>query len=127
MGTVLVVDDDPEILQLLQMTLKTAGYDVLTARTGSEFKTQALKSRPDLIVLDIMLGDEYGPDIYDKLIHQGLDADVPVIFLSALAEDRPLEEPRPGRKYALLGKPFEITQLIHEIQILTGEVRKNSP
>lgn len=120
MGTVLIVDDDSEILQLLKMTLETAGYDVLTARNGREFESQVKKQRPDLIVLDIMLGEEYGPDLYDKLLGRGLDPDVPVIFLSALAEDRPLEEPRPGHKYALLGKPFDISQLIHEIEVLTG-------
>ncbi len=123
MATILIVDDDPEILQLLKLTLETSGYHVLTAKTGDDFQTQALRNHPDLIVLDIMLGEEYGPDLYDKLLVSGLSANVPVIFLSALAEDRPLEEPRPGHKYALLGKPFEISQLLQEIQVLLAAAK----
>lgn len=127
MATVLIVDDDLEILQLLKLTLETAGYDAPTAKSGEEFEAKVMRHHPDLIVLDIMLGDEYGPDIYDKLLAKGLSSKVPVIFLSALAEDRPLEEPRPGHKYALLGKPFDISKLVREIQVLLGEGPKPAP
>lgn len=119
MFPILVVDDDPEILQLLKMTLEQAGHEVITAQTGAEFLAQAMVQQPELIVLDIMLGEDFGPDLYDKLLAQGFDKRIPVIFLSALAEDRPMEEPRPGHRYALLGKPFDTAQLLREIETLT--------
>ena len=120
MAMVLVVDDDPEILQLLRLTLGAAGFDIVTAQTGNEFETKVMRKQPDVIVLDIMLGEENGPTVYDRLLTRGLDPKIPVIFLSALAEDRPLEEPREGHKYALVGKPFDPAKLIREIELLAN-------
>lgn len=119
MGTkVLVVDDDPEILQLLELTLLSSGYDAMLARDADEFRTKVWIMKPDLIILDIMLGEDNGPEIYDKLLGQGFDPDVPIIFLSALASDRPAVAPQEGRRYALIGKPFDPDKLVEEISTL---------
>jgi len=112
---VLVVDDDPEILELLALTLTSSGYEAALARNAEEFRQKAWLLTPDLIILDIMLGEDNGPEIYDKLLAQGFNPDIPIIFLSALASDRPDVAPQQGRRYALIGKPFDPDKLVEEI------------
>ena len=112
---VLIVDDDWAILELLKFTLERAGYEVDVAQNGQEFREKAVASRWDLIILDLMLGDEDGARIHDELVKKGYDESVPVVYLSALAQDISPTPPRPGRHFALLAKPFDPDKLVQEI------------
>ena len=118
MSTVLIVDDDAALVDVLGHALTYAGYNILTAADGKEFEEQTRKQKPDAIILDILLGDQYGPAIYDKLLENGLDRNVPVVFLSSLAQDCALSRPRRGRTYALLSKPCDHHQLVRELRCL---------
>src|ERR1051326_122047 len=77
----LVVEDEPNILELLSASLRYAGFEVITAAGGSEAVQAAQRHRPDLIVLDIMLPDMDGFDVIRRL--RGGGARVPVVFLTA--------------------------------------------
>lgn len=114
---ILLVDDEIEILHLLEEWLKMNGFEVHSAQNGHEFREKALSLRPDLIILDIMLGGENGPQLYDELLNEGLDRKVPVIFLTGLGEFS--ESPAsPGRTYTLRTKPFNPNELVQDIQCL---------
>ena len=115
---ILVVEDDRDIAQLLSFILTAENYEVALASDEQEFRREAFKARPDLIILDIMLGDENGPEVYEKLLGEGLDAGIPVIFLSALASHVQQSAPRPGRNFALVAKPFDPNKLVSEIASL---------
>ena len=117
---ILLVDDDRTILRLLEFELMSEGFNVVTARNGEEFRSKALSGKPSLIVLDIMLGTENGALIYNELLLNGLDRQIPVIFLTALAEDRPSSPASPGHTYALYSKPFDSERLVREIHALVG-------
>jgi two-component system OmpR family response regulator len=78
---VLVVDDEPNIRELVQVALKFHGCSVSTARSGREALRQAEAARPDLIVLDVMLPDLDGFEVCRRLRAAGNE--VPVIFLTA--------------------------------------------
>ncbi len=112
---ILVVDDDKKILKMLEFHLVSEGFDVVTAKNGDEFRLKALSEKPRLIILDIMLGTENGALIYNELLLSGLDRQIPVIFLTALAEDRPPSPAGPGHTYALYSKPFDSDKLVREI------------
>ena len=85
--SILVVDDDPVVGVLLQETLEGAGYIIFLADTGYSAVQAAIIHEPDLILLDIMLPDITGYDVYKKIkAHQSL-AETPVIFISALEEE----------------------------------------
>ena len=112
---ILVVDDEWSMQELLKNTLSLSGFDVLIAGNDVEFREQAFSQKPDVIILDLMLGDKDGTKVYNRLLAEGLDASIPVIFLSALAQDRPPTPPRPDRKYALIGKPFDTEELVHQL------------
>jgi two-component system OmpR family response regulator len=77
----LVVEDDPAILDLLSAALRFAGFEVTTAITASEaFKTVAV-GPPDLMLLDIMLPDQDGFEVLRRIRGQGIGC--PVLFLTA--------------------------------------------
>jgi DNA-binding response OmpR family regulator len=120
MKKILIADDDATILKLLEFTFKDCGFHVITVENERQFLDAAKAHRPDIIILDIMLGDKDGTQSYHKLLAEGFDRRVPVVFLSALAQDRPLTPPKPGRTYALLGKPFDPDALVKEVQELVN-------
>ena len=122
MCRILVIDDDKSVLNLLKYRLGVEGFDVVTAQNDEEFRTLAFEQKPDLIILDIWLGNKNGAFIYDSLLAKGFDHRVPVIFLTALAQDRPEAQPSSppasGRKVMLRSKPFDPDALIKDIQTL---------
>ena len=121
MSTILIVDDDADIVEVLGRALTYAGFNVLTAADGKEFEAQIRKQKPDAIILDIMLGDEFGPQSYEKLLADGFDRNVPVVFLSSLAQDCELTHMQKGHTYALLSKPVDSQQLVEELRALIPE------
>ena len=83
--TVLVVDDDVKTVELVKLYLDRDGYQVLTAYDGVEALRLARESRPDLIVLDLMLPDIDGLEVCRILRHE---SDVPIIMLTARSTDQ---------------------------------------
>ena len=86
--TILVVDDEPQILEIVQDYLKQAGYRVHTARDGQTAITLARHEHPDLVVLDLMLpGGMDGLEVCRHLRRDAVLADVPIIMLTARVEE----------------------------------------
>lgn len=119
---ILVVDDEWGILELLRVKLSKRGFDVVTARNRQEFLESIFKDKPDLVILDIWLGnDGGGPQLYDEAIERGFDPAVPVIFISALVEEgTPPKHAVRGGRYALYGKPFDFDVMLEDIFCLIG-------
>jgi two-component system OmpR family response regulator len=110
----LVVEDDPNILELLAASLRFAGFEVATARTGSEGVTAALRSRPDLVVLDVLLPDLDGFEVIKLMRAEG--ARIPVVFLTArdTTEDKIRGLTLGGDDYVT--KPFSLEELTARIR-----------
>jgi len=110
----LVVEDDPNILELLSASLRFAGFEITTATTGSEAVTQASRVRPDLVVLDVMLPDLDGFEVVKKLRAQG--GRVPVVFLTArdAIDDKIRGLTLGGDDYVT--KPFSLEELTARIR-----------
>lgn len=81
MRTILVVDDEPQLLRALQVNLQAEGYQVLTALDGTMALQHAANNHPDLIVLDLGLPDINGVDVITKIRRTG--SSTPIIVLSA--------------------------------------------
>lgn len=112
---VLVVDDDWSIRELLRNVLIVYGFDARLAKDAEEFRQIAFQEKLDAIILDLMLANDDGMDVYNRLIKDGLDSTLPVIFISALAEDRPPTFPAKNHKFALIGKPFDPAKLVQAL------------
>lgn len=119
MERILIVDDEPDILELLKDTFACSRFEVVTACNAEEFREQIQQRRFDAIILDIVLGDHDGTILYNRFVdEEGLDPRIPVIFLSALAGDKPSHLPQRGRVYLLIGKPFEPDKLVQQVEKL---------
>src|SRR5579883_811535 len=112
----LVVEDEPNILELLSASLRYAGFDVVTAAAGTEAVQAAQRHRPDLIVLDVMLPDMDGFDVVRRLRSGG--ARVPVVFLTArdATEDKIRGLTLGGDDYVT--KPFSLEEVIARIRAI---------
>ncbi len=86
MKTILVVDDEQDIVDFLRYNLQKDGYRVLTARTGRQALEQA-RHRPDCVLLDIMMPELDGKDVLKALRKDPETADIPVVFLTAKGSD----------------------------------------
>jgi two-component system OmpR family response regulator len=111
---VLVVDDEPNIRELVQVALKFHGCSVSTARNGREALRQAEAARPDLIVLDVMLPDLDGFEVCRRLRAAGNE--VPVIFLTArdTSSDTVTGLAIGGDDYVT--KPFSVEALVARVR-----------
>ncbi|QVQ50671.1 response regulator transcription factor [Spiractinospora alimapuensis] len=113
---ILVVDDEPNIRDLVQAALRFHGFTVVTARTGNEGLALARTERPDLIVLDVLLPDVNGFDVCRQL--RDAQNNVPVIYLTA--RDTPSDTVTGlslgGDDYVT--KPFSVEALIARIRAL---------
>ncbi|HTL46970.1 MAG TPA: response regulator [Verrucomicrobiae bacterium] len=119
---ILICDDESSLLRFLKQHFAGQGYRVDTAKSGHEFQRRAHRSRPDLIILDIVLPDGLGTDYYEKLLRSGFDSSVPVIFLSALAQGLPPRHGTQEGRFALFGKPFDLAKLRSEMRRLLSSV-----
>jgi len=83
---VLIVEDDASLRLGLQKTLRSAGFRVLTASTGTEGLDSALAERPDLVLLDLMLPGLNGYEVCEEI--RRADAHMPIIMLTAKGEEQ---------------------------------------
>jgi DNA-binding response OmpR family regulator len=117
MARVLLVDDDPAILRLLEVNFRLEGFETSTASRGEEALATAAEQRPDAIVLDLMLPGLDGTEVYRRLRDDASLSTVPVVFLSA----RPFEDDLASLRVTnatFVTKPFDPAALIETVQDL---------
>ncbi|MFD5093996.1 response regulator transcription factor [Amycolatopsis thailandensis] len=113
-GRILVVEDEPYLADLVITALRYEGYTVAVAGTGQEAMTGVERFRPDLLVLDVLLPDDSGLEICQRLRRSGFDA--PVVFLTArdATEDKIAGLRAGGDDY--ITKPFRLEELVLRIR-----------
>jgi Response regulators consisting of a CheY-like receiver domain and a winged-helix DNA-binding domain len=109
---VLLVDDDPAILRLLEVNFRLEGFETLTASRGEDALIAVAEGAPDAVVLDVMLPGIDGREVYRRLREDPASAALPVVFLTA----RPGEEERTPPGAACLGKPFDPQELVNTVR-----------
>ena len=123
--TVLVVDDEPNIRELVQVALQFHGCSVTTASTGKDALKQIDAARPDLIVLDVMLPDLDGFEVVRRLRAAGNE--VPVIFLTArdTSSDTVTGLALGGDDYVT--KPFSVESLVARVRAVLRRASRTVP
>lgn len=118
--TILVVDDEKEVLDWLEKRLSSETYVVLMALTAKEALEKARRHKLDLILMDIVLPDMEGSEVVRILAKDSLTAHIPVIFMSGIVskedEHTQIEINVGGRLYRAVIKPFAFEELLKEIQ-----------
>jgi CheY-like chemotaxis protein len=108
---ILVADDDPEILTLLSMRLKSRGYEVLEASDGEKALEQAREQSPDLVLLDVMMPQKNGWEVARELKQDPKTKEIGIVILTAIGEKmNELTSPLYGAD-AYVDKPFEFDKL----------------
>jgi DNA-binding response OmpR family regulator len=115
MPRILLVDDDPAILRLLEVNFRMEGFAVDVAGHGEEALAAASNATPDVVVLDLMMPGMDGHEIFERLRAMPETATVPVIFLTARGKDDALE----GADAVYMQKPFDTIELVHAARSLT--------
>jgi len=127
--TILIVDDDPDFVTSIKEIVESGGYKALTAFDGRAGLESAKKSRPDLVLLDVMMTER---DEGFKVLHQIREtpeiAAVPVILVSSIYTDLPAFKvmPEAGREDAdlFLPKPVDPKDLLQQVARLLKEGRQ---
>jgi DNA-binding response OmpR family regulator len=119
---VLVVDDDPVIVRLLEVNLRLEGHDVETASRGEEALERATATSPDLLIMDVMMPGLDGWDTLQRLRDRPAFATTPVILLSARAQDEDRSRGLELRSVSYVAKPFDPARLMELVgSLLRGE------
>jgi two-component system alkaline phosphatase synthesis response regulator PhoP len=109
---ILVCDDEKHIVRLVQINLEREGYQVITAYDGKEGLTKAEAEKPDLIVLDVMMPYMDGFEVLRNLKKNPDTRDIPVIMLTAKAQDADVFRGWKEGVDTYLTKPFNPMELI---------------
>ena len=109
---ILAVDDEKHIVRLVQVNLERQGYEVITAYDGKEALQKVEEERPDLVVLDVMMPYMDGFEVLQTLRRNPSTRDIPVIMLTAKAQDADVFRGWQSGVDCYLTKPFNPMELI---------------
>ena len=116
--TVLVADDDEDILQLVSFRLERAGYTVVTAADGQQALAAARQHQPDLAVLDVMMPGLNGYEVTRQLRADPATAAIPVILLTARVQEADVSRGFEAGADDYLRKPFSPQELRSRVQAI---------
>ena len=119
-STILVVDDHPDVVDILRITLESKGFNVRCAYSGKDLFAGLEELKPDLIILDIMMPEMDGLKVLARLRENSDTASIPVILLTAMVQQEDvIEGYKTGADYYIM-KPFTSTQVLEGINLILG-------
>ncbi len=126
MKKILIVDDDEDIVDLVVNRLKKNHYDAISATDGESGIKKAVKEKPDLIIMDILMPGMQGGDAAKILKSQDITKDIPILFFTALStflkNSKELDTINVGGQfYPAIAKPFDPEKLLSTIKSLLEE------
>ncbi len=126
MKKILVVDDEPDIIELTQKRLEANNYKVILASDGKWGLKKAQEEKPDLILMDVLMPEMQGGDAVRLLQADEATKHIPILFLSGgMVNLPPGEETRGvdigGKFFTAVAKPFKLEKLLSEIKKLIGD------
>ncbi|MBP6964582.1 MAG: response regulator [Armatimonadetes bacterium] len=113
---ILTVDDEKHIVRLIQVNLERQGYEVVTAYDGREALEKVDSERPDLVILDVMMPYMDGFEVLQNMKRNPSTRDIPVIMLTAKAQDADVFKGWQSGVDCYLTKPFNPMELLSFVQ-----------
>ena len=110
-GRILLVDDDPRLVNIVAMYLNIEGYEVATAQNGEEGLQEIEAQQPDLVILDVMMPGMDGLEACRRIRGNPQTANLPVLMFSALSGEDDIERARLAGANHLITKPFNLVGL----------------
>ena len=122
---ILVVDDEQDIVTIIGKVLKKNGYEVITANDGLECIDKVSRVQPDLILLDNIMPNMDGLAVLAKLKDSKETQDIPVIMVTAIADQEHITGAQKGGAVEYIIKPFDYTVLLEKIdQVLKSKQKR---
>lgn len=116
MKKILVIDDLPENIFILQDRLTQEGYEVITAHGGTEGLEKAYSNLPNLILLDVMMPDMNGFDVCNTLVNDDRTKHIPIILVTAKAAAEDIKAGLESGAFDYIKKPFNRVELMARVQ-----------
>ena len=117
---ILVVDDEPRIIQLVEAMLTGHGYEVISAGDGVAALERVSRDQPDLVLLDVMMPKMDGTTVAEHMQDDSRTKGIPIVFLTSLVAENELNREGPeigGRLF--LAKPFRLEDLLYIVETAT--------
>ncbi|MFA0749654.1 MAG: hypothetical protein SLRJCFUN_000057 [Candidatus Fervidibacter sp.] len=119
---ILVADDDPAILELVRINLEARGYQVLTVDNGADAIRIAMREKPDLLILDVLMPEVDGYEVMRVLKESPETAHIPIVVLTAYASDAGAMVSWMQGAESYLAKPFNPEELLMVVdRLLSSE------
>ena len=118
---ILIVDDEPDMVDMLKIRLEAAGYSTIAAGDGQEALRLAREGKPDLIILDLMLPKLDGYKVCRLLKFDKKYKHIPIIMFTARAQDSDIKLGKDIGADAYVTKPFDAQVLMGKVRQLLGE------
>lgn len=119
MKKILIIDDEPDMIEILRYCLEACGYEIITATDGVQGYVMAQDEKPDLIVLDIMMPNLDGCTFVKLFSPQELGKDIPIVIITGKKELR--ERFQSQKQVYFFSKPFQTYQVVEQIRELVKE------
>ena len=113
---ILVVDDEPDLLELVRDTLEMAGYTVITASDGEEGLKSISEDSPDLVILDIKMPKIDGMEVLETVRKNPLLNELPIIMLTSLKGESMIKEAKEIGANDYIVKPFNQIDLLNRVK-----------
>ncbi len=117
---ILVIEDDPNIITLLRINFEIRGFDVCGCIKSTEALADSLLELPDVVILDLLMPEETGWQVLEKLKANPVTRDIPVIICSVVAGEKDRERAAEMGAAAYITKPFELRELAEAVERVTG-------
>ena len=121
--TIMIVDDEPDALALMENILSGEGYDLITVSNATEVGIKATQMLPDLILLDFLMPDINGFDVCKALRANEVTRGIPIMAVTCLSKEEDIERIFECGADEYLPKPYKLEQLQQKVQELIGKGR----
>lgn len=125
MAHILVVDDEPDIRQLIAFTLQFAGHKISQAANGSDAVEMTLQTQPDLIIMDVRMPKMNGYEACQIIKKTDATQHIPIVFLSAKAQDEDVTAGITVGAAEYIMKPFSPQELMQRIDEILNNANPN--
>jgi two-component system alkaline phosphatase synthesis response regulator PhoP len=116
--TILIADDEPNIVISIEFLLKREGYDVIVAQNGAEALARVRSEKPDLVILDVMMPQRNGFEVCQDLRQDPEFADLRIMMLTAKGRDAEISKGLALGADVYMTKPFSTRELVTKVKAL---------
>lgn len=120
---ILLVDDDPDILKVIALRVRKAGYEIITAEDGQKALDLMQTQKPDLVLLDLWLPIVDGDEVCKRIKADDRFKNIPVILLTATSPSKIVDKTKKLKADDCITKPFEPEELLKKVKKFIGQGR----